>query len=127
MPDNIGQVLDKISGGALGYLWLVLLALWGGTVNYISRVRRGDPKRFSLVELIGEWSISGFVGVVTIYICLEMEFSVYLTGAVVAIAGHMGGRAIFCLEHWVVQKIPGLHAPSHSHSRSSDREKDDVR
>lgn len=120
MPDNIGQFLDKLSGGGLGYLWFILLALWGGTVNYISRVKQGNPKRFSIIELIGEWSISGFVGVVTIYFCLEMQLSVYMTGAVVAIAGHMGGRAIFCFEKWLSRKIPGIYV-------DHDRGDDDVR
>tara|TARA_R100000152_G_C6782307_1_gene219780 strand:- start:19706 stop:20089 length:384 start_codon:yes stop_codon:yes gene_type:complete len=126
MLDNISAFIDKLVGTGIGYLWFVLLAIWGGTVNYISRVKKGDPKKFSLVELVGEWSISGFVGVVTIYVCLELELSTYLTGALVAIAGHMGGRAIFCLEAWVLTKVPGLHAPTHSHSRSTDREDDDV-
>lgn len=108
MPDPIQNFIDRIAEGHYGYLWFVVLALWGGTVNYISRVKHNHPIRFSIAELVGEWAISGFVGVITIYVCLELEFSLYLTGALVAIAGHMGGRALFLMEICLIRKIPGL-------------------
>jgi len=124
MPDQIQNFIDRIAEGHYGYLWFVLLALWGGTVNYISRVRQQHPIRFSLMELIGEWSISGFVGIITIYICLEMQLSTYATGALVAISGHMGGRAIFMFEAYVIRKIPGM---SQYESRRNTGIKEDER
>jgi hypothetical protein len=97
--------LKVLLENGLGYLWFVLLALWGGTVSYISRVRKNKTP-FSLVELLGEWTISGFAGLITAYICAEMEFSFYVTAALTGICGHMGGRAIFILENWAQSKLP---------------------
>lgn len=95
---NLQRLLD-VSPGVLGYAWLLLLAVWGGTANYVSRIRKHKTP-FSLAELLGEWVISGFAGVVTAYACWEMGWSYYATAAAVGIGGHMGGRAIGLMEHW---------------------------
>jgi hypothetical protein len=81
----------------MGYFWFLVLAIWGGTANYISRVRK-DGMKFSTVELIGEWSVSGFVGIITALVCQAMEINMMMTYAMVGIAGHAGGRAIFVFE-----------------------------
>ena len=104
MPDNTPNVLRTILEAGLGWIWLMILALWGGTVNYISRTRK-DKTPFSLVELIGEWTIAGFAGVITGFICMEYQVSQYLTFAAVAISGHAGGRAIFMFERYLLNRI----------------------
>lgn len=96
------SVLIKI-GDMLGYAWMLLLAIWGGTASYISRIRK-TKSPFSVIELIGEWTISGFAGVVTALVCYRFQFDFYATSAAVGIAGHMGGRAIGMLEHYWVQR-----------------------
>lgn len=90
----------------LAYGWFVMLALWGGTANYLSRQRR-DKLPFSVIELIGEWSISGFSGIVTAYICVDLDLSFALTAAAAGIAGHMGGRAVYVMEQAVMKRIGG--------------------
>ena len=97
MPEGQGGIWKMLVDGGLGYLWFVLLAVWGGTVSYISRIRRGNFT-FSFVELVGEWTISAFAGVMTALICQEMEFSLLLTSAFAGMSGHMGGRAVYMLE-----------------------------
>ncbi len=109
MPDgngggNIRALVEWIQPH-LAYGWFVLLALWGGTANYISRVRtKGLP--FSVVELIGEWSISGFAGLCTAYLCVYLEMPFPLIAVCAGISGHMGGRAIYLLEQYFVKKGP---------------------
>lgn len=98
MEDGVGSALAKLAETGLAWFWFVLLAVWGGTANYISRVRK-EGMKFSLVELIGEWSISGFAGVITALVCAEMGISVMMTYALVGISGHAGGRAMFVLEN----------------------------
>ncbi|MCY1310560.1 LydA holin phage, holin superfamily III [compost metagenome] len=56
---------------------------------------------FSLVELIGEWTISSFAGIVVAYLCLAAGAPFYITAAFAGVAGHMGGRAIELLERRV--------------------------
>lgn len=92
-----GNILSQLISAGMGYFWFILLAMWGGTANYISRVKKENMK-FSLIELIGEWSISGFAGVLTALVCQEMQFSTLMTAALVGIAGHAGGRAIYIFE-----------------------------
>ncbi len=92
-----GFIKDWFYQGWLGYVWFMVLAVWGGTASYISRLKRQHTP-FSLVELIGEWSISGFSGLVTALICVNYEFPFEMTAAFAGIAGHMGGRGIQLLE-----------------------------
>lgn len=94
----------------IGYFWFLLLAIWGGTANYISRVRK-ESMKFSTVELIGEWSISGFTGVITALICTEMGVSLLMTYALVGISGHAGGRIIFVFEAAFQNKIKNWFKP----------------
>jgi len=112
MPDgqNGHSIFKALIDGGMGYVWFALLALWGGTVNYISRVRRNNAA-FSFVELIGEWTISAFAGIMTALICQEMGFSLILTSALAGISGHMGGRAIYMMEQFVCNKfgVPVRH------------------
>lgn len=95
--------LKELIAYSAQYVWLMVIALWGGTASYISRVKRGE-RPFSVIELIGEWFVSGFAGVMCMYICMYLEMSTPITAAATGIAGHMGGRAIFLIEQWVVEK-----------------------
>lgn len=110
MPDNTTSLLQRLAAEdtpVWGYLWFILLAIWGGTANYISRIRRDKAVSFSIAELTGEWAISALAGLLTAYLCAEMEFSYYITAVAVAIAGHMGGRALFLIEDVTRRRFPG--------------------
>ena len=104
MPPESGPILKHLIDLGLGYMWFILLAIWGGTVNYINR-RKSEKTPFSVVELIGEWAISGFAGIITVLICQEMGMSVTITAATAGISGHMGGRSIFMLERYFQSRI----------------------
>lgn len=102
--DGPQTLIEQIAQAGLSYLWFIILAIWGGTANYISRVKQTDMK-FSTVELVGEWSISSFAGIITALLCQEMGISPLLTYALVGISGHAGGRAIFVFEAVFKSKI----------------------
>lgn len=74
-------------------------------MNFIQKVKAGEARPFNIVEFIGEICTSGFAGVITFYLCEAGSFSPLMTAAMVGIAGHMGGRAIFQLERLVSSKI----------------------
>lgn len=101
-PSNSG-ISEIIKGSGLGYLWLIVLAIWGGTSSYLSRIKR-DKLPFSMIELMGEWTVSGFAGIITSYVCYSLGWDFYLTAACTGIAGHMGGRAIYLLERMIVRR-----------------------
>ena len=104
MPEQTTSFLKQLFGSGLGYLWFVFLAAWGGTVNYITR-KKSDKSPFSVVELIGEWVISGFSGLITAFICQEMQMPFMYTAAACGVAGHMGGRGIFLIEVFLKKRI----------------------
>lgn len=105
MPDGTTNVFRQLVEIGVGWIWFIILAVWGGTANYISRIRKENMK-FSTFELVGEWTISGFAGVVTGLLCMEYGLGIHLTFALVAIAGHAGGRAIFLLEQFYQSRMP---------------------
>lgn len=87
------------------YGWVVLLAVWGGVVNYINKVRTGKTSRFNMMELVGDIVTSGFVGVLTFWLCQAAGFSPLLTAVFVGVSGHMGARGMAQLEVFVGDKI----------------------
>jgi hypothetical protein len=105
MPDN-SNFIKLILESGLGWFWFVFLAIWGGTVNYISRIKKNGMK-FSIVELVGEWTISGFSGLITGFICMHYNVPIYMTFVSVAIAGHAGGKTIHALENHYWKKPDG--------------------
>jgi len=116
MPDGQGgnwlfaRVMEFVHTTGLTYIWLVGLAIWGGTASYLARLRRSQAA-FSFAELLGEWTISGFAGIITAYLCTWAGFPAPVTFAFAGIAGHMGGRAISLIEQgveaWVRSKFGG--------------------
>ena len=75
--DAASKVMTYLNAIGLGWLWIFCLAVWGGTASYIARVRKmGLP--FSFIELVGEWTISGFAGVMTGYLCFAAGFPDYV-------------------------------------------------
>ena len=95
---------DPFGYSVVTYVWVLLLAVWGGVVHFIQRLKRGETKAHNIVELIGEVVISAFVGIVTFYLCELSEFPQILTAALVAVSGHMGTRSLFFFER-VLEKI----------------------
>ena len=110
------EFLKEAIVGFGAYLWFVLLACLVGTANYISKVRKNKEKSFSTVELLGEWVLSGFAGLITAYVCVDQGFSFGLTAAASGIAGHMGGRGVYILEQWVIGRLPGVKNSSKLYS-----------
>jgi len=106
MDDWGGYISETLKAG-LAYGWFVILAIWGGTASYISRMRQKSLP-FSLAELLGEWLISGFAGIMTALICTSYGADPLLTAALCGITGHLGGRGVYMLEQWAIQRIKGL-------------------
>lgn len=84
-------------------MWFIFLACLGGGVRYIQGVRTGEES-FKWLNLTAELFISGFVGLVTMYVCIEMNFSQPVTAILVAISGHMGGKAITVIKDFVLKR-----------------------
>ena len=96
---------DPSTYSILTYLWVSVLAAWGGLVNYIKKYREGHISRFSINELIGELVTSSFAGVITFWLCEAGGVDPLLSAVFIAIAGHMSARILFLMEKILEQKI----------------------
>jgi hypothetical protein len=79
--------------------------MWGGIVNYRTKVITGRIPAFSLIYFFGEIATSGFAGVLVWHVCEALHFQVHWVAAFVGIAGHMGGRAIEVLEVYLQRQF----------------------
>lgn len=97
---------DPSSYSAVTYLWVFLLAMWGGIVRIVRESlfegkTCGQIFRIVLLELL----VSSFVGVVTFYLCEHAGFEPLYTAAMTAISGYMGGRSLTVIEAlWKIRK-----------------------
>jgi len=80
------------------YFWVIGIASMGGFVSYIQKLKKGVIERPSLMEFMGEIMISGFVGLLTFWICEAAGLDMIWTAPLIGISGHMGSRFIFVLE-----------------------------
>ncbi len=81
----------------IAYSWVLLLSIWGGAASYLSKVRHGNL-RFSMVALLDDLLISGFVGVLTFFLCRAAGLDEWLSAAIIGVSAHMGSRSIMLLE-----------------------------
>jgi len=105
-PDQTPK--DVTSYSWITYAWVLVLAIWGGAVNYWRKVKMGQARPFNFPELIGELVTSAFVGVLTFWLCQAAGINDLASAALVGIAGHMGGRTMFVMERWVSNRVFGL-------------------
>lgn len=89
----------------LTYAWVIGLSVWGGLVNYISKIKSGEIARFNITELVGDVCISAFAGVLTFWMCEISGFDELWTAVLVGIGGHMGARLIGKLEQILSRKF----------------------
>ena len=105
-PIPIPTTEKTITGFALlTYAWVLALSMWGGIVNYISKIKSGDIARFNITELIGDIFVSGFTGLLTFWMCQAAGFDELLTAVFVGVSGHMGARMIGKLEQALSRKF----------------------
>lgn len=95
---------DPSNYSILTYSLVVLLSMWGGTVNFIRKKKLGIVRAFNIVEFIGELVTSAFTGIIVFFLCEASDISPLMTAALVGIAGHMGSRLLYQLEIAVQNK-----------------------
>jgi len=93
---------DPLNYSLLTYVWVIALSVWAGSVSYLYKLRSG--LRFSLMEFIGEIATSGFVGLLTYWLCEYADIAAPLNAVMVGISAHMGSRAIWALENIIMRR-----------------------
>lgn len=79
-------------------------ALLGGLVSWYAKVKRGELRGWSLMQLIGELSTSAFAGLLCFWLCEFANTPQLVTVSLVGIAGHMGTRAISAFEAYAEKR-----------------------
>lgn len=98
---------DPTSYSLITYLWVLSLAVGGGVVSYMHKIQVSAPRAFSFLEFVAEIVTAGFTGLITFWLCENAEISPLMTAVLVGISGHMGSRALYLLERFYTNKIPG--------------------
>ena len=99
---------DPKSYSLLTYGWVICLSVFGGIVNYLRKIENDGtekPKPFVGINLLIEMTISGFVGVITFWLCEQADIAPLLTAALVGISGNMGSRTLMLFEDVLKKKI----------------------
>lgn len=102
--------LPQGNGGDPGwvtYMLIFLMAIWGGLINYLSRIRKSGLA-FKLSELILELSISAFAAIVIGLVGFAFTINIYFILAMAGMAGHAGGRTVFLLDRWWNRKVKSI-------------------
>lgn len=90
---------DPTSFGLITYVWVIVLAAWGGVVRFIRKVKSGEmSSKQAFKAIVGEILTSAFAGVLTFYLAEASGVSQLWTAVLVGVAGHMGGRSIEYIE-----------------------------
>ena len=96
---------DPESYNFITYLWVLAMAALGGISNNIKKIRSGELKRFSFSELLGDLVISGFIGIVTFFLCEYENLEQILTAAIVGMSAHQGTRGIYFIEKLLASRF----------------------
>lgn len=88
-----GPSWAEIYYGALTWLWIVGMSIFGGMISYYKKLNKKEFKH-SLYRLFGEVGTSVFVGNVTFALCDYANFDWQLTIAMVSIASFKGTDAL---------------------------------
>jgi hypothetical protein len=88
--------------------WAVMTAisLLGGFASFYQKMKNGHVRVWNLTELIGELTISAFVGIVFFNLCQHYGIDLNMTVAIVGISSHMGTKAIMLCERALSARFP---------------------
>lgn len=90
--------------------WLLALgmAMAGGVINWLARIKKGRTRPFNIIELLGEVFTSGFIGLGAFMIVNSLGEPLGLCAAAAGVAGHMATRLLYLLERIIENRINSL-------------------
>lgn len=86
------------------YGFTLAVALLGGLVSWLAKVRKGDASPWNVMQLVGELCTSAFAGLLAFWLCEWSGAPPLLSAAMTGIAGHMGTRAIATFEEFAARR-----------------------
>lgn len=85
-----------------------VMAFGSGAINWWARAKQGNPRVFSVFELLGEMLTSGLVGVGAFMFLASYDSPAGVCAAAAGVAGHGAARLLYVLERAVERKIDVL-------------------
>lgn len=102
MPEK--EILNYLS---FQYIWVIAMSIWGGIIKYLSILNHGKLT-FKISCFLSEIFISSFAGIIAFLFCESANINHLYSAALIGVTGHMGSRAIFIIEGWLVKKLQNL-------------------
>lgn len=99
---------DPLDYSLRQYGLVLLFALLGGLVSWVSKVRAGKLRAFQMLHLVGELATSALAGLLMFYFCEWLGLPKLLTICLVGVFGHMGTRGIALFEQWAERRFHSL-------------------
>jgi len=100
---------NPLSYSLAEYGLMLGVAIFGGFVAWIRKVRAGEYPAWSLGQLIGEIAISAFAGLLTFWGCEYIGLPQLLTASLAGINGHASSKFLTMAEsaaqRWLEKKI----------------------
>jgi hypothetical protein len=87
------------------YIGYVILALTGGLVNHLEKLRSGEIKKFRLLPLLIDLSSSGFAGLLVALLASNYDMKQELIFFLAGISGHFGARSIFLIKAIIEARV----------------------
>ena len=88
----------------LTYIWVIGLSAWGGVAHHLYKLQVDKNAEFSLFSFLTDVIISGFVGVITFFLCESNDFDPLVTASIVGISSHMGTRSIKLFRKYLISR-----------------------
>jgi hypothetical protein len=93
-------VRNPLSYSLAEYGLMLGVAIAGGIVAWIRKVRAGEYPAWSLGQLIGEMAISAFAGLLTFWGCEYIGAPQLLTASLAGISGLASSKTLTMAETW---------------------------
>ena len=89
----------------IAYMWVLVISVWGGIVNYVRRYKSSGDQKINVAELIGELFIAGFAGLLVYWGTDYYTVPGPLAAIMIATSGLMSGRTLQVAEALFERKI----------------------
>jgi hypothetical protein len=82
------------------YGLMIGVAILGGLVTWIRKVKAGELPPWSIAQLIGEMVISGFAGLLTFWGCTAVDMPLVVIAPLAGMAGLAGSKGLVLAEKY---------------------------
>lgn len=103
LPTNNGEELNWFGVGLL-----LIVAAWGGLVNYLTNVKKGLTRRFDFMELLKQTIASCFAALILCLPALAFNVHLFVVIGLAGIAGHAAGTTVYYVDSYYRKKLKAL-------------------